>query len=554
VAQFSAAFPQIPALSACTRAVPRRVRARPEVACAVLAGREHRDDRTIRAALTGAMVVPPAPNARAGGPTHKHTAALFGALTVLLLSFCYPASWTANEEDYFQLAYRSVRPERFTENHAIFDHSRARALPEYLFGTLVDRFGFEDAHRIGRLGMALLYAAGLTFFFGSLPLTIPEALSVVVAFRLLHESILGGEWLFEGVESKTLAYALVFFALGLTNRERWLPALILAAVATYVHFLVGGFWALAIVLTAWWRTGRAGAALAHAFIYCVLVCPILVVIAHDQLGSAPPIAHTTLSAGEIYAAIRNPHHLAPFSTRAHAHSWWPHIRWLVLVTVLFIAGTRRSTVVLRTTAAIGLLHLFVALLLSYLDRSTFVLSQLYLFRPSSVTLFLVLAVGMSTIPERLRARRALRQGSVALVIGYVVVEFVRLVLTLERPHTLPYAKELVAAIEAHSQPGDIVLLEPRNEFDARYLRLHRDIDRPTVVSYKFVPTNPADILRWYGLIQRRAALFAHGCSAAFEPRPTLLVVFDAEALERIRDCGPVVWRNGAAAVVRVQDR
>jgi hypothetical protein len=279
-----------------------------------------------------------------------------------------------------------------------------------------------------------------------------------------------------------------------------------------------------------------------------LVSPLLLVIAHDQLGN-PPVAHAGLSAGEIYAAIRNPYHLAPFSARAH--SWASHIRRLLLVTFLFAAGTRRSTLVLRTTAAIGLTHLFVALLLSYLDRSTFVLSGLYLFRPSSLTLFLVLAVAVSSIPERVRARRAVRYGSIALVIGFFGVQVFRLATEGRRGQPLRYEQELVAEISANSRPGDIVLLQPTHEFDSRYLRLHREIDRPTLVSWKFVPTNPADILHWYDLIRRRAALFTHGCSAGFQPRPTLLVVFEKEALERIRDCGPVVWQNGDAALVRM---
>jgi len=158
---------------------------------------------------------------------------------------------------------------------------------------------------------------------------------------------------------------------------------------------------------------------------------------------------------------------------------------------------------------------------------------------------------VSAIPERVRALRALRYASVALVVGYFGLEAFRSAAVPADDRVLPYEQDLVAQVRANSGPADIVLLEPEYELDARYLRLHRVIDRPTLVSWKFVPTNPADILRWYELLQERNALFAHGCSAGFQPRAALLVVYEKDALERIRDCGPVVWQSGGAALVRV---
>ena len=94
--------------------------------------------------------------------------------------------------------------------------------------------------------------------------------------------------------------------------------------------------------------------------------------------------------------------------------------------------------------------------------------------------------------------------------------------------------------QSNSQPDDIVLLEPYQEMSAKYAILHREIPRPTLVSWKFVPSNRVEILRWYALIRARDQLFVGGCGGgiALEPKPALLVTFTADSAQRIGDCGP----------------
>jgi hypothetical protein len=173
---------------------------------------------------------------------------LFAGLAALLVLQLWPAGWTGNEENYFQLAYRTFAPEKFSQFHAVFDASRARFVPLYLLGSAVHLLGYDGAHAVTRILMAILYAAGLAYFFSALQLSVWDALLIIVAFMLAGEFLIGGEWLFQGVEPKTVAYGLLFFAFGFALRRRWIAATAAGAAATYMHFLVGGFWTLMILV------------------------------------------------------------------------------------------------------------------------------------------------------------------------------------------------------------------------------------------------------------------------------------------------------------------
>src|SRR5678815_3374766 len=110
------------------------------------------------------------------------------SLFVPLLAFYLPISiWTGNEENYLQLAYRRVAPDAFSAWSAVFDHSNARFVGEWLIGGLVKLFDYESAHAIVRVGSAALYATSLAAMFASVRLSIIESVAVVLIFHLVGE-------------------------------------------------------------------------------------------------------------------------------------------------------------------------------------------------------------------------------------------------------------------------------------------------------------------------------------------------------------------------------
>ena len=481
---------------------------------------------------------------------------LFATLAFLLVLQMWPAAWSGNEEHYFQLAYWTFAPERFSPYHPVaLDHSLARFIPLYLMGSVIGWLGYDAAHTLWRMLMALLYASGLAYFLSALRLSPWDALLAMILFLSNEQLLIGGEWLFRSVETKTLAYAALFFAFGLALRRRWTGAAILAAVATYMHFLVGGFWVLVILFVEWLETREWRSVLRSGVVYTALVLPQVGLVVWDQIAGA--VTPAALADGIYAERVRS--HVAPFTSRRQFWGWsWGIAPWLALSLVLATIWVRHRPAAATAAAVLrwalsGLTYLLFALVAAYLDRHTQVLAKLYVFRPAALTLLLgftaIVALIRELLPERAAALKAL------LVLGLLATSSWRTFhIQVDRFHaareTIPATRELVSAIAAHTAPGDVVLLDPVGEFELDRLRLHRVLGRPTLVAEKFVPTNPADVLRWDAYLRQRRRLFASGCSGATTPIRWLLS-FRPAAAARLVNCGPAVWRRGDTVLIRV---
>ena len=480
----------------------------------------------------------------------------FGLLSAFLLILLFPLNRIGNEENYFQLAFRKVYPETFSPFHAVFDKANARFVGEYLFGSLVGLFGHDVAIAVARVAMALFYAASLTYFFRSLRLSVLDGLIILVLFHLAGEELLGGEWLFFGVESKTCAYAFVLVAFGLVNHGRWLAAILACVAAAYMHFLVGGFWALVVLLLQWYKLRDIPTSTKTLLAFCLLLSPLVYVIASDQFTTQGHM-QGTLSANAIYA-YATARHVSPFAgTPPFMFGGWLQgfISTVFLALAMAVLVSRDKSNLINIAGLIGLIELILAVLVSYLDRNTFFFGKFYLFRPSSLTLFFVITGLMGILNDNLTVYGHQVK---SLLLCALMMPFFSWSLSQQihyyRQQALPEKKELVTAIEAYAKPDDIVLLEPYNEFDPAYLRLHRDIRQPTLVSSKFVPTNPDELLRWYSLIQMRKAIFDNGCENKLEFPIRWLVTFRPKSMEKLKNCGQVVWRNRDVALIEIDER
>ena len=477
------------------------------------------------------------------------------ALTPLFLLLLLPVSWNGNEENYFQLAYRRVAPQYFSEFHAAFDQSKARVLTEYLLGNLIRLFNYDRAHSIARVTMALLYAASFSVLFAALNLSVLRSVIVIVLFRITGEQLFGGEWLFKGVESKTFAYAAVVSAFGMALGGRWLVATILIGIASYFHFLVGGFWAIGLAVLAFMRETSFQKGLPIFLIYTLIVSPLLVLIAFEQLGWQLEVSG--LSPDSIYA-MRVPHHVAPFYGESQFWEWTTGVVTVITMTLAFLVLANRARAPIPPSfILILLLYLVLALVISFIDKHTFLLSKFYLFRPSSLILLLAIATVLSV--DSASQEMTPETTTLVLRLSAFVVASVFLWAQIKSkldttPQTFPDLPSLISTIEAESKPTEIVLLEPTGEMGFPHVGLHRRIPRPTLVSWKFVPTMPADLLRWHNLIEYRKQLFQEGCRKPFAYPVRLLLVFEPRTLDIVRNCGDMVSRGGGWYLVRIDDR
>ncbi len=475
------------------------------------------------------------------------------ALLPMLFMLLLPISWHEGEETYFLTAHRRVAPEAFSTFHAAFDHSNARFLFEYLIGTLINQFGYEAAHSIARISLAVLYASSLSILFSALGVSVLRAVAVVALFCIAGEGILGGEWLFRGVESKTVAYPAVIAALGFGIRGRWWPATFFVVIATYLHFLVGGFWGIGLAFLAFLQTRSISISLRVLSTFLICISPLLVIVASEQL-----VQHTQLSSHQLnhIYALRVPHHIGPFINKRLLWEWSNGIVATVLMALAFLVlAKREEKQILPLFIFFLLLYLCAAVAISFLDRHTLVFGKFYLFRPSSIILLLALSAIFSVM---LKDRLDDTNITLRLALGLVIAAFLWAQVTMDvekylNNQTLPDISSLVNAVERESKPGEIVLIEPMLETDFPYVGLPRRISRPTLVSWKFLPTNPQDLERWYDLLEFRKAVFKDGCNKSLGYPVRLLLVFKRDTLNAIKNCGKVVWEGESGYLIRIDN-
>jgi len=499
-------------------------------------------------------------------PLERSNAFVWTALAVavvLTLQIEPFRGWGGNEIHYFDLGLRSVRPDQFGPNHAAFDHSVARFASFAILGGAVAFFGYDIALITLRFVAIVAYAMAFAYLARCLKLSRAETLIALMLFVLVGQCYFAVEWMFAGVEGKVFAYAAIFASIGLAWRDKDLAAVGVAALATYLHFLVGGFWAIAVIGLIGLKSGSV-LRLARALLaYLVLCVPILAIIVYEWFfAPMPDVSDLDLTINQIYSAFRNPHHVAPFS--GHLRSWLPGIGWMVAATSLMaiLAWQEHSERrVLARWLLVMYTYLILAFVLSYFDRHTYFLGPLILFRPNSLILLLTIMLGMLWLRQALRedSARLLAIIAFAVGIGFAVpraASFAATLLSPQLPLTrmlTPIERELVAWLRGHTSPGATVVIEPTGQTDwtVPWLAFERLIDRPTLVSFKFVPTQKADIARWYRLVRWRKAVFEGDCGKISEQPVDYLVTLNVATLTRLKVCGDVVWTNGSYGVVLV---
>jgi hypothetical protein len=472
---------------------------------------------------------------------------LFTALVIALVPLIPPHGvLDGNEEDYFQLAFRALFPESFGPYDAAFDSSRHRLIIDYPMGLLVWAFGYAATQIVLRVVAITAYAAALSSLFARLRLSVLDALVIIAVFYLLQQQILGRAWLFRTGESKVFAYALVIFAFVAVMDRRPIVAALCLAAATYCHIQVGGFWFCAAMLLMVLDRRRLREVAVTGAVFTVLVAPLVWIVLVDRMTLSaldPPPGMP--DADYIYSIIRVPHHVAPFASLDIFVRFWA-----VNIPVLFLAlgaalwVRRRSEVRLHPLATVVvaiLCYLVLALVASYFDRHSGIFGKFYLFRPSSLTLLLLLALGLSAInalsPPRLDRFKAVAALLLAVpAFGYALAQAAIVGVTHWR-RTATY-EALASYVDKTVPPGGIVLIEP--SLDLAGVALHRYLPRPTLVANKFVPTNDEEIYRWYGYRQLQDRVFSQGCDRPFELPVRALITRTGPALVRIRDCGPAV--------------
>ncbi len=485
------------------------------------------------------------------------------ALLVVLLLLIPPNGLLSdNEEDYFALAAQAFSHVQMP-NSAVFDASPHRALNEFLLGGLIAAVGFADAQIIVRSLAAIGFAFALSAVFRLFALSALDAIIAVIVFARLGQGLMGIEWLFGDYEGKVAAYVSVLAGMYLLQAKRTtMPGTLLFVLATYFHFLVGIFWFFATLVWRWIAraTGREERLtrreiILTAALFLLATTPLLGALLWFR-HAAPAMPSDLPSPDVIYSIIRAPHHTSPFLTpEIFVSQWLPGylMAGAMLGICIFIAATSASSR-LRSTAiwlALLLAYLFVALVLAFIDRKTGVLGKFYLFRPSSLLLLLWLALVLAYLNGlNLPHAVALKLLTLAMIAPPLLLGSVQWMVqeSASRHALVAQRQPLFDFLARGSSSESVVLIDPKVE--SSFLDFERRAHRPSLVMWKFMPTNDPEIVEWYRRMEFRRALFETGCQGKSAYPVDFLITSVERAAALSGSCGPIVEATKDFALLR----
>ena len=458
-----------------------------------------------------------------------------------------------NEVDVLPSARQAADPAWLPNDWYLNLDVRYRALFNRLLGLLLAQVGFAGGAVLGRLIGYLCCAVALVALARALRL--PHSGLLITGYVYCrHQSLIAGEWMLGGVETKTLAYALVLLGLALLLRRRYLAMWAALGAALSFHVLIGLYALLctvgALLAVGAPRRRSLAEALARAWPYPLTAAGGLWAIAQQLTQAGAPGA---AEAWRIYVYYRVPHHLLP---QSWTYPWWPLKLALAaaMLVALYWAARRPSW---RPLAAYGLISagLFgVGLLAARLDQTA--LLRFYWFRFPDVILPLLGLLGLGLFlgeaaeggwAQALGAGREAQAAALTRVtwaglrVGAAAVLLLASA-TLYRglPQT---ARWLAGGSGGDAITGWIAANTPREAtflVDPTEESFYLTAERAMFVSFKHAPQSAGNVLEWYERLtrcnggippQRRG-------SNALEPLREGYARLDAEQITRLaRDYG-----------------
>ena len=492
---------------------------------------------------------------------------LFAAILAIVLT---PTFWFGNEINYFDLANRWVNADAFSEYHAVRDNTVGRLVSFVMMGTSIQVFGMEGAKTFLSLLLMATVPVAYVCLVRALRVDLLSAALALSVFVISPQSLLGAEYLFSTIEPKTFAYICVLLGLAAAFSDRRIVASCLLAGAVYFHFLVGAFWGAAAIAFYLVKDQHVRSVLRPFAVFLALSVPLFVAILLERMaGSGVTLAGSGLTLSELYAEVRAPHHIAPFVDGSiFIAKWLPgilaHSGIVLVVWLWIIRSDERDKSLAKWVGGLNL-YILVAMFLAFLDRETHFLAMFYMFRPSALILLLSLIWGASRLLSPIWLNRKKRLGPICLmivVVGYVPPT-IRSVAQTMNGH-LPLASmlstseaDMVNWIKEHTATDAIVMIEPLNdqpfkgEGIGQWAGMERLLQRPTLVNYKFVPTDKADLSRWYHLLEWRQSVFDGNCAVIEEYPVAYLMTRTAESIDRLSACTEQVWQGEQIAILQV---
>ena len=485
-------------------------------------------------------------------------------LTCLIaLPVMYPLAWTGNELNYFALAKHHLDPGPFTELYAVNSHQLSKIATDIVMG-LADRYlGLDAAWFFSRFALMIGLAVAYVKMTRALRIEVVTACCALIFFLVVgHQTYFAGEWIFGGSEGKVFAYILVMFAVGLVIQDRLLPAVVLLAVATYFHFLVGGFWAGALFVYLYLNGHNRKQLVLGILGFTVLVLPMVGLLIYENKILPPPdVSGLELTIDQIYSDIRNPHHVAPFK-EGHFHWTGGFAFFLLFSGFLYLVKRGQSFWNSNFVLWVGGLHIYliVALVAAWFDRDTQLLGKFYLFRPASFIYLLCLLVLFDAVTKHWLAvsdkrLRLVTSLFLLVAVGAFLIKLPGIVRS--SPDSLirnlgDEEKQLVEWVRTNIPEGTVILIPESSDKPLNSMNFEQLIDRPTLVSWKFVPTTRYEIALWYKRILLKRKIYEGKCDSIKQLNISHVLAVNQMQSDKISQCGESLYSLGSYVLFTIR--
>ena len=344
---------------------------------------------------------------------------------------------------------------------------------------------------LGRVFLALLFTYSIYHFSKSLNINLITVLAAISSFMLMNQQLVGGEKIFgNGFQSSALSYSLLILSISYYLRDNIIKSFLCIILSIYLHFLIGGYWALFILLSILFLEKKIKTFSLFLFFLIISCAPLLYSIYVDTFHSQINISDVA----ETYA-YRSKHHFLPFYSLIDFLWWIPGF-----VMIFFFMCYGFYAVINNYDKKINFLiilcasQILISLFVSIFDTNLY-FANLDPFRSSSVLLFLI----FFSLFKRLYEANLNFFISFILIIPLCINVLYPAIgrIAFESPQVLKSGfdngkKDLIEFIQNNTDNNNVVI----NVDNLNLVDIEIKTKRPTYFNWKIVPTKSKLLLEW----------------------------------------------------------
>lgn len=420
---------------------------------------------------------------------------------------------SGGEEQYLEFAKQFIDPSWVKNSFTLTEFPGTRILFQTIAGSALYFLSFEWVAFLGRLVNFLFISIPLALIFKKLNFKWFTTLIVVQLFVMSHQNFFGGEWMFGNFEPKTVAYIFLFFGLFYVLENQLKIASIYLFIATYFHFLVGG-WFFLCLLIYFFTKNEKGWFRPFVLPFVIGMAPLVIYLLFGYFLTPPVKSPYNLN--WVYCYYRLPHHLGLFkSTEYFIHT---HLNGVIISAVILCLSVFLRKIIpqnlktLNTMITIILALNLAFVILAWLDAnylnyaaSTFL--KYYPFRMNSLAMFLSILIATQIVMARLGSYpwgEKIKFGIVTIVIVLGVIQGINNIKRQVNYSLNENFKQMCAYIKENTKPTDDFILINMNTVDKNYDAFIMLSERDNFTVFKFVPAEKHKLNEWY---KRLTALY-----------------------------------------------